>query len=68
MRAIDQFADPGLTAGVCAHPGPLDERRIVAHVLGVPTGKVSHPVTFCIPMKTTNFNLHGRSHPARCDS
>ena len=42
------------------HPRPADKRRLMAHMLTMPAGKISHPVSMLILMIATNRLIHSQ--------
>lgn len=43
---------PGAAFSWIKHPRPLTERRVMAHVLGMPAGEICDPVALIVLMET----------------
>ena len=59
MLAIQWVAQEAAAAFLCLHPRPLDQRRVVAHVLPVAAGQNGPPIPLLILLKADDDLLHG---------
>jgi len=56
--ARQRLSKLSLAAFFRKNPWPVDERRLMAHMLSVATGQIGNPIPVLILMKADNHSLH----------
>ena len=58
LLAIQHLPEVQVAPFFSEHPGPIREWWLMAHMLPVPTGQISHPIAVLILMKAEDALLH----------